>query len=120
MAIFAILRQLRQIFSAPKFIRVRKIKNCKKTNFIVSLCVDILAECTKRRVVGRLSNLISFLGTVYVFFFLFFIFFIFYLFLLVFYFRISFLYITDFNLKIKILLLHYGLENGRMPWKQKY
>ena len=54
------------------------------------------------------------------FLFLFFIFFIFYLFLLVFYFRISFLYITDFNLKIKILLLHYGLENGRMPWKQKY
>ena len=47
------------------------------------------------------------------FLFLFFIFFIFYLFLLVFYFRILFLYITDFNPKINKDIIIIILWSGK-------
>ena len=41
-----------------------------KDNFGVVICLDILAECTKKRVVRELSELIRFLETVSVFYFL--------------------------------------------------
>ena len=62
-----------------------------------------VTECTKRRVVGGLSDLIGFSETVYVGFL--------YLFLLAFYFRILILYTTDFNPKINkgiILYIYSG------------
>ena len=55
---------------------------------MVSLCVGILAGCTKRRVLEGLSHLIRFLEMVKVFYFL------------LAYFIILILYTTDFNSKI--------------------
>ena len=52
--------------------------------------MDILAECTERRAVGRLSDLIHLLETVCVFYFI-----------PALYFRTLFFYTTDFNPRIK-------------------
>ena len=46
-------------------------KKLYKHNFVVLLCVDILAGCTKKRVMWGLSGLIRFLATVYIFYFVF-------------------------------------------------
>ena len=58
----------------------------KKDSFIVLLCIDTLAECTKRSAGRAFLDLIRFLEMVYSFYFL-----------LAFYFRILFLYTTGFN-----------------------
>ena len=83
-----------------------------KRQFFVSLCVDILEECTEKRLVGGLSDLIRFLvtETVYVFLLLLFIF---CLFLLTFYLRVLILYTTDFNPRInKDIILYYIQSNA--------
>ena len=90
MAVSVIFVQFKYVIFATMFYSLDILKTVKK-NFIVSLCIEILAECTMRRVVGEVSYLIRFLGTVYVFCFSF------HLFLLAFYFRIIIPCTTDFN-----------------------
>ena len=63
-------------------------KNCKKT-ILLYYHKWYFSRFTKRRVVGGLTDLIRFLETVYIFYFL-----------LAFYFRILFLHTTDFNPRI--------------------
>ena len=64
--------------------------------------MNILAECTKRRAVGGLSNLIHFLETVCVFYFI-----------LTLYFRTLFFYTTAFNPRINIdIIIWLATING--------